>query len=85
MEPSNPNAGTMAKMDTVIDMFPNTVARIARLESIVSTLMQVDLQLARRVTELEHALDAAPAVQVDLGGKAALGRVTGSVMARAER
>jgi hypothetical protein len=85
MEPSNPNAGTMAKMDTVIDMFPNTVARIARLESIVSTLMQVNLQLAARVRDLEGALDEAPPVTVDLGGNAALGRVTGSVMARAER
>jgi hypothetical protein len=86
MEPSNPNAGTMAKMETVVDYFPGTMARIARLESIVATLKNVNLQLAERVAQLEGALDEAPAVAVDLGGRPALGRATsGGAVSMARR
>jgi hypothetical protein len=70
-----PDTVTSSKMETVISMFPETVARIARLEGIVASLMRVNLQLAERVTALETALDEAPAVQI--AGAGALGRATG--------
>jgi hypothetical protein len=52
------NAATSAKVDTMISVFPETVARIAGLERMVATLQDVNLQLARRVVALERAATA---------------------------
>lgn len=80
-----PNARDLAIQQAMATAFPVLAAKVERLDAIVASLMSANLQLAARVRDLEGALDEAPAVAVDVGGKPALGRVTGGVMAMAGR
>jgi hypothetical protein len=82
---STPNARDLAIQQAMATAFPVLAAKVERLEAITARLMQVNLQLAARVRDLEGALDEAPAVAVDLGGRPALGRVTGGALSIAQR
>jgi hypothetical protein len=41
-------------METVLDMFPDAMALLARHEAMIARLMDINLQLAKRVANLER-------------------------------